>query len=407
VPRHLIRYIGSSLGLFGALAQEPASRIESLERERDERNQAVAARPQPPKKTGLGAKIDSRSLVDALAGGSTGLSLRFGGLMTGSGLGMGPEYYRPDLWNGNLAFRAFAVGSVRQYYLLHTSLELPRIYWNRFTASVEAERLDAPRMHYFGPGWDSREANRSSYRLERTSADARAAWRPTRQSLLLGVTGGFARFNTGPGKDPRFPTADSFFDRQTTAGIDRQTSFFRAGPFVELDLRDQSHDPHKGTHALLQYRAYQDRRYAAYSFRRLESSVEHYIPFFNRKRVIALRAATELSFTSDGRRVPFYLQPTLGGSDNLRGFDRFRFHGDHAIMTTLEYRWEVFPALDMAVYGDAGKAFDELREFDLRHSATSFGVGLRVKNRGRVIVRVDTGFSREGFQVWLKFRNVF
>ncbi|MEZ5351272.1 MAG: BamA/TamA family outer membrane protein [Bryobacteraceae bacterium] len=418
-----------TLLLLGTLlplaAQQPATRIEVLEQQRAERNRAIAAesqaRPESEKKGGLFSKIDTRAVIDALSGGGTGLSMRFGGLVTGSGFGLGPEYYRPDLANGNIAFRAFAVGSIRKYYLLHTSLSFPRIYSNRFAASVEAERLDAPRMHYFGPGWDSRESARSSYRLERTTFDSRAAWRPTRESLQVGITGGLALFNTGPGQDPRVPSVEMTFTdpaapaspffrplpANLTPGLDRQTSFFRGGPFVELDLRDRPEDPHKGTHFLAQYRLWHDRNAAGYSFRRLETSAEHYIPFFNRKRVIAFRAGTELSFTGTGQQVPFYLQSTLGGSDNLRGFHRFRFHGNHSVITTAEYRWEVIPALDMAIYGDAGKVFDQIREFDLRHSATSFGLGFRVKNRGKVVVRLDTGYSREGFQVWLKFRNVF
>ncbi|MEZ5400495.1 MAG: BamA/TamA family outer membrane protein [Bryobacteraceae bacterium] len=398
---------GLTLALtLSAQTPEPDSRLASLERERAMRNAAMAAAPSVEKKGGI-AGINPRAFIDVLSGGSTGLSVKVGGLVTGSGFGLGPEYHRPDLANGNVDLRAYAVGSVRSYYLLHTSLAFPNLGSNRFSAAIEAERLHAPRMHYFGQGWDSRESDRSAYHLERTTFDARAGWRPTRQSLRIGLTGGLALYNTGPGRDPRFPSVEQTFQPAATPGLDRQTSFFRAGPFAEIDLRDLPEDPHKGTHAFAQFRVFHDRNHAGYSFRRFEGSAEHYIPFFNRKRVIAFRAATDLTFAADGQRVPFYAQPTLGGSDDLRGFHRFRFHGNHAIVTTAEYRWEVFPALDMALYGDAGKVFDQLREFDLRHSATSFGLGFRIKNRGRVVVRLDTGYSREGLQVWVKFRNAF
>ena len=45
-----------------------------------------------------------------------------------------------------------------------------------------------------------------------------------------------------------------------------------------------------------------------------------YVPFFNRKRVIAFRETTELSFHSSDQVVPFYLQAILGGDATLRGF---------------------------------------------------------------------------------------
>jgi hypothetical protein len=61
----------------------------------------------------------------------------------------------------------------------------------------------------------------------------------------------------------------------------------------------------------------------------------------------------------------------------------------------------------MAVFADAGQVFDHLDEFSFGRSAASGGIGFRVKNQGRVVFRLDTALGREGFQIWLKFRNVF
>ena len=40
--------------------------------------------------------------------------------------------------------------------------------------------------------------------------------------------------------------------------------------------------------------------------------------------------------------MPFYLMPTLGGNDTLRGFREYRFRGPHAILLQAEYRWEIW-----------------------------------------------------------------
>jgi len=144
-----------------------------------------------------------------------------------------------------------------------------------------------------------------------------------------------------------------------------------------------------------------------YSFRRLDVELQHYIPFFNERRVIALRAKSELTYVGAGQKVPFYLQPAVGGSEDLRGFRPFRFHGDNSMVLNAEYRWETFSGLDMAVFGDAGKVFQRKADWNFRNLEGSYGVGMRFNIRNSVFMRVDAGFSHEGFQVWIKFNNVF
>ena len=53
------------------------------------------------------------------------------------------------------------------------------------------------------------------------------------------------------------------------------------------------------------------------------------------------RAFLSTSGTSDGQTMPFYLMPTLGGNDSLRGFRDYRFRGPHALLLQGEYRFEV------------------------------------------------------------------
>ena len=105
--------------------------------------------------------------------------------------------------------------------------------------------------------------------------------------------------------------------------------------------------------------------------------------------------------------MPFYLQPTLGGSEDLRGFRPFRFYDNNAVILNGEYRWEVFSGLDMALFVDAGQVFPDWRKINYRHLQTDAGFGFRFNVRNDVFLRIDTAFSHEGFQIWFKFNNVF
>jgi len=69
-----------------------------------------------------------------------------------------------------------------------------------------------------------------------------------------------------------------------------------------------------------------------YSFRRLEADVQHYISLYRGRRVLALRAHASVSDAADGGDIPFYLQRSLGGPDDLRGFRRFRFRDRHLLL---------------------------------------------------------------------------
>jgi hemolysin activation/secretion protein len=101
------------------------------------------------------------------------------------------------------------------------------------------------------------------------------------------------------------------------------------------------------------------------------------------------------------------MQPALGGSEDLRGYRPYRFRGDNMLVMNAEYRWEVFSGLDMAVFADAGKVAMKKSDLIATNLETSVGFGLRFHERDKTFLRIDVGFSHEGFQVWVKFTDVF
>jgi outer membrane protein assembly factor BamA len=187
--------------------------------------------------------------------------------------------------------------------------------------------------------------------------------------------------------------------------MDRQANFWRGGGLVEYDWRDRPSDPKSGGRYAAQYVRYLDRSLGSYSFLRLDLDASQYIPLFNRTHVIALHGASSLTSTSGNQRVPFYLQPTLGGPDTLRGYRFNRFYGDNSTMLNAEYRWEASQNLEMAVFADGGKVFNRWEQWNFHDIQTDVGFGLRFKGRSGVVFSFDTGFSHEGFQVWFRMNS--
>ncbi len=383
----------------------PQTRAGVIEQERLEKSQRLT--PEEPTTIEAALRyIKDKKIVERLTAGSSGFRVHLGGLTTASGMAAGPEYYRHDLLKGQMRFRTSARASWRKFYLLDADLAFPQLAGGLAFLDFYGLRQSYPRVDYYGPGAGSKKSGRSDYQLEDLSFESRAGFRPA-PHLQFGGIGRYYRVNVGPGRDDRFASADRNFTEAIAPGIQLQSYFLAGGGFMQYDWRDNPGGPRKGGSYSGQFLSYSDIRRSQFAFDRLDLEAQQYIPFLHERRVIALRARLEATDPHNGKRAPFYLQPTLGGSDDLRGFRPYRFRDNDAIVLNAEYRWEVFSGLDMALFADAGRVFPEWRLISLRALDKSFGAGFRFNVRNDVFLRIDTGFSREGFQVWFKFGNVF
>jgi hypothetical protein len=349
--------------------------------------------------------IKEKRIVERITTGVGGVRVVFGGMIHRSGFALGPEFRR-DMLDETVTFRASARGSLRRYYMLESGLDMPALAGGRLFLHIDAQRRGFPHVDYYGPGPESAKTGRSAFLLEDTSFQTTAGIRPVNRARL-GVIGRYLLVNIGPSDDAEIGQAARIYSERTTPGLDIQSNFLESSAFAQYDWRDNPGGPRRGGNYLARYSIYSDIDQRRYSFNRAEFDVQQYFPFFNERRVIALRGHVVGTEARAGNRVPFYLQPTLGGSEELRGFRAFRFYDNSAVHLTAEYRWEVFSGLDMALFADAGNVFADWRDISFRTLKTAYGFGFRANARNVVFMRIDTGFSSEGFQVWFKFGNVF
>ncbi len=398
--------IASSVHAQKLDSAEPESRIEWIVEQQEKKAQHLQP-AQPDKFEQVLLKYVGENPLNKYLGRIPGLHLRFGGLPTGAGLGLGPEYFRPDLARGQVYFRASAVGSEKLWYRFETELRFPHLARRYLDLRFHGHRLDANSVDYYGTGPESRKADRAQYRREENALDVSLAFRPMRRYFNIGVSSSYLWINVGPGKSSNFISTEKQFPPSVAPGIDKQTDYLRIGPFLEVDSRDKPKDPHSGTHFLVKFNYYIDQKHNQYSFRQIESSMEQYLPFFNKKRVVALRVHSVLSYPDAGDEVPFYMQPTLGGTSDLRGYRRYRFYDNNLFLVSAEYRWEVFTIMDAAVFLDAGKVFRRDEDFNLKNLESDAGFGFRFKTRRAVVFRIDTAFSHEGYGGWVTFDHIF
>jgi hemolysin activation/secretion protein len=105
--------------------------------------------------------------------------------------------------------------------------------------------------------------------------------------------------------------------------------------------------------------------------------------------------------------VPFYLQPVLGGNDDLRGYQRYRFYDDNSFIGTIEHRWHSFAGMDVAAFVDLGKVAADADLLYRTNLRASFGIGFRFRVRNKVIMRIDQAYGNEGYRFMWTFSDIF
>ena len=397
--------IGVTCLLQTDLQAQEGTRAAEIEKARAAK--AAQLKPEEVSKAeGWLSRFRDKEFLERFSQGFNGIRAKIGNMVTGGGFAIGPEYAREDLLKGRLNFRTAAQVSTRGFYKIDNQWTLPRLAGNKVSLDFYTVHHDYASISYYGPGPDSTKGGRADYRLEDTSTEATGVFTPVR-GLAIGGTVGALWMNIGPGNDRRFISAARIFTEAQSPGIQNQTNFFRYGVFLQHDTRSSPIAAKAGRNIVFQYTWFDDRKLNIHNFRRIDAEIQQYIPILNRSRVFALRAKTVLTEANGKETAPFYLQPILGGSDDLRGFRPFRFSDRDMVVFNAEYRWEIFGGLDGALFVDAGKVFSRRGQLNFSNLESSYGFGLRGNARNATFLRLDVGFSHEGFQIWLKFNDVF
>jgi len=91
--------------------------------------------------------------------------------------------------------------------------------------------------------------------------------------------------------------------------------------------------------------------------------------------------------------APFYLEPTLGGSDiesrlTLRGFNDYRFRDKNADMVSVDYRIPVFDPLGAMLFYDVGNVGSSVGALSFAHARQDGGLGATLRLQKTVVAQV-------------------
>ena len=107
--------------------------------------------------------------------------------------------------------------------------------------------------------------------------------------------------------------------------------------------------------------------------------------------------------------VPVMRLATAGGDKILRGYARNRFHDDNFVGTQAEYRFPLFWRLGMVTFAGLGDVFDKPGDISFSTIKYSLGTGFRyaINPSQKLNSRLDIGYGREGFNIYLMIGEAF
>ena len=385
-------------------AQEPATRDEALRQEREAKNEALeAVEPGTIEKALIALENDR--ILERFTNPAEGFYPKMDNVTTGSATALGPAYRYTGMFGGTADLTTFALWSLDRYWAIDARLAMPRFADGRVTAELMARLYSYPSEEFFGIGPLSSRIDHVTYSQEDFEFGGRTAVSPL-PWLTFGGSLAHVSPEIGPGRELT-PIANRF-DDVAAPGLREQPSYLKSSVSVDLNYREPRGNPRKGGKYMATLWHYDDRNLDRFGFTRFEVDLQQYINLYKERRVLALHALTSFSNGVAGQTVPFYLQKTLGGPDDLRGFRRFRFRDDDMLLLQAEYRWEIFTAVDGAIFYDAGMVAPEAKELSIHELESDYGIGFRFGNVNGVFLRVEGAFgSNDGAHFIFRFAHVF
>jgi hypothetical protein len=381
---------------------EPQTRAEQLQREREEKQRNA----KPYEENGLERTMDAVEGRILPLLNRDGVYAKFGSLTTGSGFAYGGGYRDRSLVNGRGSLDLWAAGSLKKYWALEARARYPLGPADRVSVEGYVRKYDYPQEEFFGLGPDSLRSNRVTFDVHGWYSGGQVLVQPIRP-LILGGGVEFMSPTTSSGRNRRLPSIEDIFDDISAPGLQAEHELVRTLGHVTFDYR-QPLNARKGGYYRVDVSHYDNRRDGALDFNRVDVELRQFVSFLAERRVLAGRIRVSTTDVGEDERVPFFLLPTLGGNDTLRGFRAYRFRGQHSILLQGEYRWEIWSAFDAAIFYDAGKVAVRREDLNFKSLEHDYGIGFRFNTDNGIVMRVDAAFgSADGKHLHIVFGGIF
>jgi len=295
--------------------------------------------------------------------------------------------------------------------------------------NLYAQSISLDKLYFYGLGPNSLQANATVFSETQTIAGASAivpVLRGLNVSLLGEVNGRFVDLRENHHETK--PSIEQIFSEASAPGLSTQPAFVQLGEGARIE--PTLFNDHLRLNYLAQFQQFLAPSNSDFSFRRFTADLSHTIPLYrnsgsygpkstngpdecaaslgatkcpaiqrNREGSVAVRLLITESIASAGSQVPFYLQPTLGGSDIngnawLPSYNDYRFRAPNALLLRESIEHSIWGPIGVNFSADQGKVALTRGDIAFNHLAHSFSAGLTLRAAG--LPMLSLGFAWAG-----------
>ncbi|HEX5083220.1 MAG TPA: hypothetical protein VFY40_14335 [Blastocatellia bacterium] len=369
------------------------------------------------------------------------LHIAVGSVAPLNGFGFGPAFVRR--WNPNNNWRlsinadgvvsnngswraGFYLKAVRTKIEPGTSTVRPYPVFN-----VHAQTTSLNKIAYYGSGNLTSRADQTFFGMRETIVGASVVYpvfKPLNLALLGEINGRFVDIRGSNGNSG--PSIEQIHTETTAPGLASQPAFAQFGQGVRA--RPTLFSDYLRLNYSLNFQQFVSGG-SGYSFRRLTLDLSHQIPIYKKTRTllprdnngpddcssgsnstdcpritldregsIGLRMLLSESFTSSGNVVPFYFQPTLGGSDingqsSLAAFQDYRFRAPNLLLFQGSIEHSLYGPVGLSFRAETGRVAITRGGLGFEGMVRSYSAGLTLRAGGFPMVSVMYAWgSNEG-----------
>jgi hypothetical protein len=356
------------------------------------------------------------------------LHLAVGSIAPGNGFAFGPAFvthYTPNE-NWRLSLNADVVVSTNGSWRAGVYGKAVRTKIEPGTTTIKpypifnvyAQAASLNKVAFYGLGPDTQRADQTFFGMRETIVGASVTYpvfRPLNMSLHGEVNGRFVDIRESRGHSS--PSIEQVHTDLTAPGLTSQPAFAQFGEGIRV--RPALFGDNLRLNYFVNYQQFVAVSDSRFSFQRLTVDLSHQIPLSkkvttlsrdhngpddcstsptstthdcpsittDREGSIGLRLLLVESFTSTGHVVPFYFQPTLGGSDlnghtALPSFQDYRFRAPNLLLLQGNIEHSLYGPLGVTFRAETGKVALRRGDIEFKHFVHSYAAGLTLRAGG-------------------------
>jgi hypothetical protein len=285
----------------------------------------------------------------------------------------------------------------RNYKRLEAEFIAPRLFKRQGTLSLLGGWREATEVGYYGLGISTSEGSRANYGFKQPYGAALLTVHPGRGPFF--VRGGLeaSRWNLGEGSGSA-PSVEEIYTPDALPGLGATVTYLHSQAAAGIDTREAPGYARSGGYLAATFHDFNDVD-NRYGFTQWDYEGLYHVPLVRAAWVLSFRGAVTTTALKSGEQIPFFMMPSLGSGETLRGYASWRFRDRNTMLLQGEWRIIANRFLDMAVFYDTGKVTANSRDLDLHGLKDDVGVGFRFHGPTATPLRIDFAKGSEGLNI--------